>query len=824
MAWRGGDRKPARLDTPQAPVQTRRHGPRARAMNDTHENIKYLVTDLPQFPEPDLAGISRRLFGVEGDYRFLDSDRDQNFLLAAGERRWVLKFHHPEEDEAVVAFQNAALEHIAVTAPDILVPEVVRTRAGEPFGRAVAPDGRESIVRLLTWVPGKSLDEIGTSRRQRHGVGALVARLDLALQGFFHPAAVHTLLWDIRQAPKLRVHTGDIRAKSDRGLAEWALDRFIEHVLPRWTRFRSQVIHNDANRCNVVADEDDPDRPNGIIDFGDMMFGPIATEVALACDHYALDADDPMEHFIDVACGFDSVLPLREDEVDALFDMIVARLAIGAVIVTRRAVARLGSPPYLPGYDTQVFRALDTLRSLGPESGTGMFRDALRIPARCPKGTVATPESQSLGEQLDRRRTYLGRHLSLFYRKPLHLERGEGAMLYDANGRAFVDAYNNVASVGHCHPHVVNAVSRQAAALGTNTRYVYRILADYAERLQATMPEHLTSCIMVNSGSEANDVAWRIATLLTGKRGGIVMEDAYHGITEAVSHLSPQETGEEAPHVRTLMSPDPYRGPYGPDDADMAERYAADADRAIAELDGAGYGTACFMVDTSFCSNGIPDVPAGYLQGVAARVRAAGGMVIADEVQYGFGRPGTHMWGFQHHATDPDIVTIGKPVGDGFPLGVVVTTAAILEEFSRASGMFSTFGGNPVACAAGIAVLDVLERENLLENALVTGACMKSGLEGLMTRHEMIGDVRGQGFIAGVEIVRNRETKEPDPERMAAVQNRMRELGVLVGREGRFDNVFKIRPPMVFSRDNVDSLVSAMDRAMSELEGNRDSA
>ena len=785
-------------------------------MSGREENIKYLVTDLPRFPESALAGITKRLFGVEGEYRSLDSDRDQNFLLKNGDDRWILKFHHPEEEACVVDFQNAALRHIAVTAPDILVPEVVPTLEGEPYARVTAPDGRESIVRLLTWVPGTSVDAFASTRRQRHGLGALVARLDRALEGFFHPAARHTLLWDIRQAPKLRVHTGDIAQSSSRALVERALDRFIEGVLPRWTRFRSQVIHNDANRNNVVAGEGTPDEPDGVIDFGDMMYGPIATEVALACDTYALGSEKPLDDIIDVASGFDSVLALREDEVDVLFDMIAARLALGAVIVARRAVARLGSPPYMPGYDLAVFAALDIMFQTGPDAATTTFRDALRMPQRCPKGTVATPESTTLDDELRRRHKWLGRHLSLFYKRPLHVERGEGAILYDANGRAFIDAYNNVPSVGHCHPHVVNAISRQAAALGTNTRYVYRILADYAERLQATMPGHLTSLIMANSGSEANDIAWRIATLLTGKRGGIVMEDAYHGITEAISHLSPERPESTAPHVRTLMSPDPYRNQVE-GTIDSASFYAADADRAIRELETAGFGTACFMVDTSFCSNGIPDVPAGYLRDVEARVRAAGGMIVADEVQYGFGRPGTHMWGFEYHAMKPDIVTLGKPVGDGFPLGVVVTTAEILEEFSQASGLFSTFGGNPVACAAGIAVLDVLEREDLLENAVLTGGYLKTGLERLMDRHPMIGDVRGHGLISGVEIVQDRDTREPDAQGMVAVQNRMRELGVLVGREGRFGNVFKIRPPMVFRRHHADGLIEAMDTAMNEL-------
>ncbi len=788
-------------------------------MNDTSGDIEFLVTDTPRFPEDEAHKAVKRLFGLDGDLKPLDSDRDQNFRLTGDRGRWVLKFFHPDVDAGVIDFQTGALVHIAATDPGLGTPAVVPTRSGKPYGRARAPDGRASIVQLLTWVAGVDLHEVPDTRRLRHNAGALVARLDRALAGFFHPSALHTLVWDIRQAPALRVHTGDIADREQRGPVETALDRFIGNVLPRWTHLRSQTIHNDANKANLVADPERPEEIAGVIDFGDTIHGPIAAEVAMTADTFALDAPDPVERIVDVMMGFDSVFPLEEEELDVLFDMVAARFAVLAVIVARRAVARKGSPDYLPGHDAMAARSIDALLTVGREAATGRFRDALRMPARCAQGTVDTPEATDLPRLLRRRRRYLGGRLTLFYRNPLHIERGRGAILYDANGRAFIDAYNNVASVGHCHPHVVNAISRQAAALGTNTRYVYSILADYAERLQATMPAHLRCCVMVNSGSEANDVAWRMAKLLTGHTGGVVMNGAYHGITEAIADLSPEHAADRADHVAELMSPDPYRGPWGHGEKDLAGKYAADADRAIAELEAKGHPVAAFMVDTSFCTDGIPDVPRGYLGKVAAKVRRAGGMVVADEVQFGFGRPGTHMWGFQHRGMRPDIVTVGKPVGDGFPLGVVVTTPAILEAFGKATGLFSTFGGNPVACAAGLAVLDAIEREELMENARTTGAYLLDGLRGLMDRHEAIGDARGHGFIVGVEIVKDRETKEPDPERMAAARDRMRELGVLVGREGRFGNVFKIRPPLVFSRDNADSLVAAMDRAMTELGG-----
>ena len=787
-------------------------------MNDVSGDIKFLVTDTPQFSDEQARTVAKRLFGKDGDLKYLDSDRDQNFRLKNDDGQWVLKFFHPDEDASVIDFQTRALMHIAETDPELPVPTVVPTKTGKPFGTAKATDGRTSIVRLLTWVPGVGLHGVPDTRRLRHNAGATVARLDQALAGFFHPAGLHTMLWDIKQAPRLRIHTGDISTKKGRKLAERALDGFIERVLPRWSHLRGQVIHNDANKDNMVVDPAMPDEIAGIIDFGDMIYGPLAAEIAMTADGFAHGSDDPVGALTDVLLGFDSGLRVREDEVDVLFDMICARFAMSAVIVARRAAARKGSPEYLPGFDKVSLKTVDRMLTVGREKVTETFRDALRMPTRCIIGTADTPEATDLPEQLARRHTYLGKHLSIFYNQPLHIERGRGAILYDANGRAFIDAYNNVPSVGHCHPHVVNAITRQASALGTNTRYVYSILADYAERLQATMPAHLRCCVLVNSGSEANDIAWQMTKFLTGNTGGLIMNGAYHGITEAIMHLSPETNPQRAPHVGELMSPDPYRGPWGYGEKNLAQKYAADADRAIAELDAKGFPVTAFMVDTSFCTDGIPNVPKGYLKKVAAKVRAAGGMIIADEVQYGFGRPGTHMWGFEHHGMKPDIVTIGKPVGDGFPLGVVVTTPRILNAFTKATGLFSTFGGNPVACAAGMAVLDVIEREELMENARTTGGYLRDNLKDLMDRHEMIGDARGHGLVVGVEIVKDRETKEPDSVRMVAVQNRMRELGVLVGREGHHGNVFKIRPPLVFSRANADTLVAAMDQAMSEMQ------
>ena len=358
---------------------------------------------------------------------------------------------------------------------------------------------------------------------------------------------------------------------------------------------------------------------------------------------------------------------------------------------------------------------------------------------------------------------------------------------------------------------MLRSITRQYAALCTSTRYVYGNIIDYAERLAATFTDRPRVCVFVNSGSEATDISWRMAKMHSGKSGAIIIEKAYHGGTDAIDAFSPADRpGDEIPaHIRTIVTPDTYRVEFRGDDAD--------ADRAIAELGEAGYGVGAVMIDSSFVNHGIIDVPTGYLKLVVDKVRAAGGVFIADEVQAGFGRMGSHMWDCQVHGVEPEIVALGKPIGNGLALSAIITAPEILASFTEKTGYFSTFGGNPVACAAGSAVLDVIEDEQLLANAMETGEYLRQGLRAVAQRHPMIGDVRGIGMIAGVELVRDRATQEPAKQETKRVINAMKEKGVLVGREGYFGNVLKIRPPMVFKHDNADFLIAALDEAVAAI-------
>jgi 4-aminobutyrate aminotransferase-like enzyme len=415
---------------------------------------------------------------------------------------------------------------------------------------------------------------------------------------------------------------------------------------------------------------------------------------------------------------------------------------------------------------------------------------------------------------LERRRKLLGPAYSLFYKKPLHPVRGEGVWLYDADGRRYLDMYNNVPHVGHCHPRVVDAIARQGRLLNTHTRYLHELVLDYAERLVATLPDGLDVAMFSCTGTEANELALRIARSVTGGTGIIVTDYSYHGNSQAISEISTEYTrpGMLPAHVVCVPAPDTYRGRYR--GADAAGRYAGHVEAAIETLASRGIRPAALVLDTIISSEGVVAVPRGYLSRAAACVRDAGGLFIADEVQPGLGRTGERFWGFELDDVVPDIVTMGKPMGNGHPLAATVMRSDIAEAFARQAHYFNTFGGNPVSAAAGLAVLDVLETEQLQQNALNVGGHLVRGLQRLAARHERIGDVRGSGFFLAVELVEDREGRKPATTYADQVVERLREEGVLTHTIGPDENILKLRPPMVLSEQDADMFLGILDHVL----------
>jgi 4-aminobutyrate aminotransferase-like enzyme/Ser/Thr protein kinase RdoA (MazF antagonist) len=424
-------------------------------------------------------------------------------------------------------------------------------------------------------------------------------------------------------------------------------------------------------------------------------------------------------------------------------------------------------------------------------------------------------------EILARRREVIGPNLSVSYRKPITMVRAAGAYMFDEDGQRYTDAYNNVPHVGHSHPHVAQAAARQMALLNTNTRYLHDNLVSYAERLLATFPKPLEVCYLVNSGSEANELAIRLARTYTGQHDIIISEGAYHGNTNTLVDLSPYKAEGPggkglAPWAHKAPVPDVYRGPYFADDPHAGWRYAQAVGTIIAKAQAEGRGIAAFMIESILSCGGQIVFPEGYLAECYRLVRAAGGVTIADEVQTGLGRVGSHFWAFETQGVVPDIVAMGKPIGNGFPLGAVVTTRAVADAFNNGMEWFSTFGGNPVACAVGNAVLDVIEQEGLQAHAGAVGEYMLGGLRELMARHEAIGDVRGLGLFLGIELVRDRATREPDAALTSYAASRMRDFRVLTGTDGLYHNVLKIKPPLVFAKHDADTFIEVLDRVLQE--------
>ncbi len=450
-------------------------------------------------------------------------------------------------------------------------------------------------------------------------------------------------------------------------------------------------------------------------------------------------------------------------------------------------------------------------KSLSPDPNLLLGIPAERFPANAP----------NLDETLAARRELLGPNLSLSYERPLKIVRGWMQYLYDDAGRAYLDVYNNVPLVGHSHPRVVRAAQAQLALLNTNTRYLHDTVIRYAQRLTSLLPEPLRVCYFVNSGSEANELALRLARAHTGREDIIVLEHAYHGHTNTLIDISPHKfngpggRGRKA-WVHVAPIPDDYRGAHRRADPDAGAKYARHVAEILEKLRVERRGVAAYIAESLPSVAGQIVFPPGYLAEVYRHVRAAGGVCIADEVQVGFGRLGTHFWGFETQGAVPDIVVLGKPIGNGFPLAAVVTTPKIAASFDNGMEFFSTFGGNPVACAAGLAVLDVLEEEHLQERALRVGRHMLAGLSEMQKRHSLVGDVRGAGLFLGVDLVRNRATREPALEEASYVVNRLRERGILAGTDGPHHNVIKLRPPLVFSEANADLFLTTLDSILEE--------
>ncbi|MGZ0700759.1 aminotransferase class III-fold pyridoxal phosphate-dependent enzyme [Pseudomonas piscis] len=1007
------------------------------------------MTDLshpaPEFSSRDAEQLAKQLFNVTGTATPLDSERDCNYRLkTATDAGWILKVVNSTEPRIESELQTAILSHLASHSPELAVPVLKKSLAGDFLASAVAPSGETHVVRLVSWLHGTPLAEVQRTVELMRSLGRSFGDMDRALQGFIHPGAVRDLDWDLRHAARSRSRLHFIKDPGKRAILERFIDAFEKTVQPTLSRLRTQVVHNDGNDWNILVDPQNPQAVSGIIDFGDAVHTVLIAEVAITCAYAILDMEDPIGAAAALTAGFHERHPLQSQELDVLFNLIAMRLVISVTLSASRH-QQAQDNPYLAISEAPAWRLLEKMDRMNPRLATAILRKAcgydaiegagavrrwvaensqsfadlvrpaaatlnkvivpfgdashvmtiasaeqrpaeatqwwndfsrehkvplgigpwgeertiytdtafesrfiegqrriihLGVDLIMPAGTpLYTPvagvvqsvevEREPLGygglimlkhspegcppfltlwghmaqEALDRlqpgdcleagalvgymgadtenggwlphlhvqmstdiqlkacefigvgERAYLdvwadlfpdastlagipaetysqeGRtkaqivakrkelllpNLSISYSDPIKFVRGDGVWLIDNFGRAYLDCFNNVCHLGHSHPDVVQALAQQASRLNTNTRYLHDNIVEYAERLTATLPEGLAVASFGCSGSEANSLMLRMARNHTGRNDAIVLDWAYHGTTQELIDLSPykykRKAGKgRAEHVFEAAVPDAYRAADDWPFEELGRRFAHSVAEQIDCMRKQGRAPAFFLAESIPSVAGQLFFPENYLQEVYAMVRAEGGLCLADEVQVGFGRVGSHWWAFETQGVVPDAVSMGKPIGNGHPLSAVVTTREIADSFDNGMEYFNTFAGSPVSCAVGLSVLDVIERDNLKLNALTIGNYLLDGFRRLQQRYDAIGDVRGLGLFLGMELVTDRKSKLPATQLARKVADGARERGILIGTEGPHDNVLKMRPSMIFSQGNADFLLEVLD-------------
>ncbi len=738
--------------------------------------------------EIDAARIALDHFGIEGRPSRLPGYEDVNtrITVTSGDS-FVLRVSPRGSDMLTVRLIEDAMATVA--GASFATPRALPTKDGEPY--ASLPDG--SVARLHTWVGGDTYADRGHPAGAAHSIGRTAGEMVERLASLDMDIARSDRQWDLQHGLDTVVALSDhVEDPAQQAVLSAAVGRIAARssdALPQ------QVIHGDLNSGNLLLRDD---TVIGVIDFGDARKTIRIAELAIACAYAMLDQDDPVTLATQLCNGYRDFCEPSPDEAAALFDLILTRLATSVSIAASIPVAN-------PHHHDTAATTWDLLGRLTSGDMDAMSEE-LRRAAR---GEEQPPADLSLIDD----RSVLGPSLSLSYAEPLHIVRGAEQYLYDERGRRYLDCVNNVAHVGHSEPRVVEAASKQMAVLNTNTRYLHENVLRYSQRLVATMPEHIDTVFVVNSGSEANELAIRLARTATGRRDLVCLDHGYHGNTTTLIDVSPYKfngpggSGRQ-PGIHVLPSPDGYRIPRysGPN---AGTNYRDDARQAIDGTEPA----ALIAEALPGCGGQVVPAP-GVLAGMYEAVHERGAVVIADEVQTGMGRVGSRFWAFQLHDVSPDIVTIGKPAGNGHPLAAVATTSEIARAFDNGVEYFNTFGGNPVSSAVGNAVLDVIHDDRLQENARIVGSTLLAGLGGLAARHSAIGDVRGAGLFIGLELVADRHTKQPADELASQVVEHAKSAGVLLSIDGPHHNVIKIKPPLVFTLADSDRVVEVIDEAL----------
>jgi len=749
-------------------------------------------------------------YGFSGEISRLDGENENYLIKKDTGERFVLKLADEQTTAGMIEIEHLAVEQLSNAGFPFCLPRVILTRTGSVQACLMIKDSKQIRGRLLEFVEGNSwCKTVPVKKEQLADFGKTIAQIDTALSFIVHPDAKRTHHWDLARADQHRSKIFLIDSPKRRKILEWVFHLYAAIVMPLLDSLPRSLIHGDINDDNVLVADG---RIAGILDFGDCLENPTVCDLAIALAYHTLDEDNPLEAAATIISAYHRIRSLTMDEIMVIFPLMCVRLAVSVIISAQRKKIDPDRESWFVS-EERAWKNLERFYLITPA------RAAIILAGKTPLEPFED-RGACVADLLKNRKNSIAPSVSPSYDRPLKILRGKGQYLYDYHGRPFLDLYNNVCHVGHCHPRVVEAGQQQMTCLNTNTRYLYDGLTDYAQRLCNTLPKELDTCFFVNSGSEANELALRIAKTCTRQKDILVVENAYHGNTSSMIDISPYKfmgkggQGKPEPWVHVVPSADGYRGRFKGRKEDAGRFYGNQVGQI---LDSIPRPIAGFITESLLSCGGQVIPPRGYFETAFKHVRKHGGLCIMDEVQVGFGRVGSHFWAFELQNVIPDIVVMGKSIGNGHPMSVVVTRKEIAKVFANGMEFFATFGGNPVSCAIGMAVLDVIKEENLQEHAGKMGARMLKGLNNLKDKHDIIGDVRGIGLFIGIELVMDRTTLTPATRQASEIVNQLKEKGILLGTDGPFNNVIKIKPPMVITKEDVDMFIRIFDDTLSNM-------
>jgi len=724
-----------------------------------------------------------------------------NYLIKTNSEKYILKTYDDLSLIDVIRAETKALLFLN----NNLYPKPIPFLNGENV-RIIEIKGSLKICRLLSYLEGRFLGEINQTKEIIRSFGKSLAQLNKSL---LHWTDIHIkarqLEWDMQQYAVSKNYLNEISSKKDRKIIHYYMNQYEENVVPYFIELRKSTIHNDANNWNILFKDNGV---SGIIDFGDISYSHLINELAIAISYTCFNKENPLEWALVLLESYNEILPLELKEVEVLYYSVAMRLCI-SISNSNHYQKLYPDNKYISISQKPAIDLLWKWIKINPIEAKNKFKTAL---------VIKIEKVKSLKEMIKGRRTYLVSNLSLSYDEPILMKKAAFQYMYDSYGNTYLDAYNNIPHVGHSHPLVVEASQKQNSVLNTNTRYLHESLEEYSEKLISLFPKQLNNIFFVNSGSEASDLAIRLARYHTKNKSVVVVENGYHGHTQTGINISDYKfnskrgTGQED-FILKLEIPDTFKGKYKAGDNDAGLKYANDAIKQLKNYKGS---IAAFISEPVLSCAGQVPLAKNYLKNLYPKIKEKGGVCISDEVQTGFGRLGNHFWGYESQEVIPDIVVLGKPMGNGHPIGAVITTSEIAKSFETGVEFFSSFGGNAVSCKIGLSVLNIIKMENLQKNSQEVGNYYKSLLFDLKEKQSSISDVRGLGLFIGIEFS-NPNNLKPDSCKAEFVKNELKNNGILVGTDGPYNNVIKSKPPLCFSKQNAKEVVEKMNMILNKI-------